>query len=106
MAKHIFVWLIIAVVIMSLIQAINTSEHAGTTMDYTSFYNAVESDQVALVTVTNGRNIIGKTKSDASFNTTIPIYDENLIKTLKANEPSAVWYLAYRRTMAPDSSRT
>ena len=90
MAKHIFVWLIIAVVIMSLIQAINTSEHAGTTMDYTSFYNAVESDQVALVTVTNGRNIIGKTKSDASFNTTIPIYDENLIKTLKDHQVKVI----------------
>ena len=69
MAKHIFVWLIIAIVIMSLIQAINTSEYAGSTMDYTSFYNAVEGDQVSSVTVTNGRNIIGKTKSDSSFNT-------------------------------------
>ena len=86
MAKHIFVWLIIAIVIMSLIQAINTSEYAGSTMDYTSFYNAVEGDQVSSVTVTNGRNIIGKTKSDSSFNTTIPVYDENLIKTLREHQ--------------------
>lgn len=86
MAKHIFVWLIIAIVIMSLIQAINTSEYAGSTMDYTSFYNAVEGDQVSSVTVTNGRNIIGKMKSDSSFNTTIPVYDENLIKTLREHQ--------------------
>lgn len=90
MAKHLFVWLIIAIVIMSLIQAINSSEHAGSTIDYTSFYNSVESDQVASITVSNGRNITGKNKSGASFNTTIPIYDENLIQTLKEHQVKVI----------------
>lgn len=83
MTKHFFVWAIIAIVIMFVIQSINTAENAGETVDYVTFLNKVESDMVQSIDIKDSRVIHGKYSSGGSFSTVIPIYDENLVKTLK-----------------------
>ena len=46
MAKNLILWLVIAIILMSLFESFNSSEPTGRTMDYTSFVSALQSDQV------------------------------------------------------------
>lgn len=56
MAKNLILWLVIAVVLMSVFQSFGPSESNGSKVDYTTFTTEVAQDQVREVRI-NGRAI-------------------------------------------------
>ena len=81
MAKNLILWLVIAIILMSLFESFNSSEPTGRTMDYTSFVSAVQTDQVQEV-VFDGAIINGIKRNGEQFTTVMPIHDSALLNSL------------------------
>ncbi len=81
MAKNLILWLVIAVVLMSLFQSFSPSDSTGRQLDYTSFVRDVSQGQVREVRI-NGKVINGVKRNGDKFLTVIPIPDNNLINDL------------------------
>ena len=81
MAKNLILWLVIAVVLMSLFQSFSPSDSSGRQLDYTSFVRDVSQGQVREVRI-NGKVINGVKRNGDKFLTVIPIPDNNLINDL------------------------
>ena len=81
MAKNLILWLVIAIILMSLFESFNSSDSSGRTIDYTSFVSSVQSDQVQEV-VFNGPVINGLKRNGEQFTTVMPIHDSALLDTL------------------------
>ncbi|RCU44631.1 MULTISPECIES: ATP-dependent zinc metalloprotease FtsH [Corallincola] len=81
MAKNLILWLVIAVVLMSVVQGISTKDSAGKTIDYTQFIEQVNNGQVREVRI-DGKTITGLTGGNESFETVLPMYDEALMNEL------------------------
>ena len=81
MAKNLILWLVIAIILMSLFESFNSSEPTGRTMDYTSFVSAVQTDQVQEV-VFDGAVINGIKRNGEQFTTVMPIHDSALLNSL------------------------
>ena len=75
MAKNLILWLVIAVVLMSVFQSFGPSESNGRRVDYSTFLSEVNRDQVREARI-NGReiNVTKKTVIDTrpTFPSTIP----------------------------------
>ena len=69
MAKNLILWLVIAVVLMSVFQSFGPSESNGRKVDYSTFLQEVNNDQVREARI-NGREI-NVTKKDSNRYTTI-----------------------------------
>ena len=83
MAKNLILWLVIAVVLMSVFQSFSPGESARSQMDYTTFLKEVNQGMIREVTVDKASDEIrGKKRTGDNFVTTIPYYDENLINDL------------------------
>ncbi|WP_095504374.1 ATP-dependent zinc metalloprotease FtsH [Paraferrimonas sedimenticola] len=84
MAKNLILWVVIAVVLMSVFNGYSPNNTTGTKMDYTQFLAAVESGQVTSVVVEEDqRTITGTRRSGENFTTVMPIPDLDLINDLK-----------------------
>ena len=81
MAKNLILWLVIAIILMSLFESFNSSEPTGRSMDYTSFISAVQTDQVQEV-VFDGAVINGIKRNGEQFTTVMPIHDSALLNSL------------------------
>ncbi|MDT3662618.1 MAG: ATP-dependent zinc metalloprotease FtsH [Anaerobiospirillum sp.] len=81
MAKNLILWLVIAIILMSLFESFNSSEPTGRSMDYTSFVSAVQTDQVQEV-VFDGAIINGIKRNGEQFTTVMPIHDSALLNSL------------------------
>ena len=81
MAKNLILWLVIAIILMSLFESFNSSEPTGRSMDYTSFISAVQTDQVQEV-VFDGAVINGIKRNGEQFSTVMPIHDSALLNSL------------------------
>ncbi len=81
MAKNLILWLVIAVILMSLFENFNASDNTGRTMDYTTFVQQVQSDQVQEV-VFNGQVINGIMRTGEQFTTVMPIHDGEILNSL------------------------
>ncbi|SPT71360.1 ATP-dependent zinc metalloprotease FtsH [Anaerobiospirillum thomasii] len=81
MVKNIVLWVVIAVVLMSLFESFNSGESQGRTMDYTTFVHEVSQDQVQEV-VFNGQVINGVKRSGEKFTTVMPIHDSAILDSL------------------------
>ncbi len=80
MAKNLILWLVIAVVLMSVFQSFGPSESNGRKVDYSTFLQEVNQDQVREARI-NGREI-NVTKKDSNRYTTyivfrVPVTDES-----------------------------
>ncbi|MBO1255414.1 ATP-dependent zinc metalloprotease FtsH [Alteromonas sp. 5E99-2] len=83
MAKNLILWLIIAVVLMSVFQNFSPGESSKSQLDYTTFIKEVNQGSIREVTIDNdAREIRGIRRSGDSFVTYIPYYDENLVNDL------------------------
>ena len=83
MAKNLVLWVVIAVVLMTVFQGYNPSS-SNVKMDYTQFLDSVERNEVASVEVQpDMRTIVGTTKTGQQFTTVMPIIDRDLINDLK-----------------------
>ncbi len=81
MAKNLILWLVIAVILMSLFDSFTTRESTGRTMDYTTFVREVEQDQIQEA-VFDGQVINGIRRSGETFVTVMPIHDNAILNTL------------------------
>ena len=81
MAKNLILWLVIAVVLMSLFQSFSPGDSSGRQLDYTTFVREVSQEQIREVRI-DGKVINGIKRNGDKFLTVIPIPDNNLINDL------------------------
>ncbi len=81
MTKNLILWLVIAVILMTLFESFNTQENNGQLQDYTTFVREVQSDQIAQATF-DGKVINGIKTNGQKFVTVMPIADPAIIDTL------------------------
>ncbi|KFZ36965.1 ATP-dependent metalloprotease [Shewanella mangrovi] len=83
MAKNLILWVVIAVVLMSVFQGFSPSSSSSQKMEYSTFLDDVRSGQVASVEVkSDQRTIEGSLKTGEKFVTIMPIYDRDLLNDL------------------------
>ncbi|MCL8592750.1 ATP-dependent zinc metalloprotease FtsH [Proteus mirabilis] len=81
MAKNLILWLVIAVVLMSLFQSFGPSDSNSRKVDYSTFINELTNNQLREVSI-SGYDI-NVTKTDNSkYSTYMPMRDDNLLTTL------------------------
>lgn len=81
MAKNLILWLVIAVVLMSVFQSFGPSESNGRRVDYSTFLSEVNQDQVREARI-NGREINVVKKDSNKYTTYIPVNDPKLLDNL------------------------
>jgi cell division protease FtsH len=82
MAKNLILWLVIAVVLMTVFQSFTPSDTAGRQYDYTQFIKEVNQGLIREARI-SGREIKGIKRSGENFVTFIPTaYDEDLLNDL------------------------
>ncbi|UDG81526.1 ATP-dependent zinc metalloprotease FtsH [Candidatus Profftia lariciata] len=81
MAKNLILWLVIAVVLMSLFQSFGPSESNNRKIDYSTFLTEVNQDKVREVRI-NGREINVTKKDSNKYTTYIPINDPKMLDSL------------------------
>ncbi len=87
MAKNLILWLVIAVVLMSVFQSFSPGESARAQTDYTTFLKEVNQGNIREVRInSDAREIRGTKRSGETFVTYIPYFDEALITDLAKNE--------------------
>lgn len=89
MAKNLILWLIIAVVLMSLFQSFGSGESNTRRADYSAFLSEVNQDQVREVNI-NGRAINVTRKDGARYTTYIPVNDPKLLDNLLTKDVKVV----------------
>ncbi|WP_220761647.1 MULTISPECIES: ATP-dependent zinc metalloprotease FtsH [unclassified Shewanella] len=83
MAKNLILWVVIAVVLMSVFQGYSPSSSTKQKMDYSTFLDDVRSGQVSTVEVkSDQRTIEGTTTTGEKFVTIMPMPDLDLINDL------------------------
>ena len=84
MVKNIILWVVIAVVLMSLFNSFGMrSNRAGTSISYSQFIDSVKAGQIQKVTI-DDKIIKGKTQGGENFTTYMP-EDPHLVDDLLAN---------------------
>lgn len=81
MAKNLILWLVIAVVLMSVFQGFSPGGSSAPTYDYTQFVREVNQGQIREVTI-DGRVITGVDRSNQEFKTVMPMQDQKLVDEL------------------------
>lgn len=82
MAKNLILWLVIAVILMSVFESYSPGESSSGQLDYTRFVQEVNQGQVSEVKI-DGREIAGKLRTGERFTTYIPTsYDPDLLNDL------------------------
>ncbi|WP_159567327.1 ATP-dependent zinc metalloprotease FtsH [Budvicia diplopodorum] len=90
MAKNLILWLVIAVVLMTVFQSFGPSESNSRRTDYSEFMTQVSNNQVSEARI-SGREIQYKTQQDKATHTTyIPVEDPLLISLLLKNNVKTV----------------
>jgi cell division protease FtsH len=84
MAKNLILWLVIAVVLMSVFQSFGPNESSNNQLDYSSFVQQVRNKQVNEVKI-NGRTIRGVSQGGQKFVTFLPAEDPQLLNDLLNN---------------------
>jgi len=83
MAKNLILWLVIAVVLMSVFQSFSPNTANEAQMDYTRFITDVRQGQIRDASVDRNGVITGEKRSGEVYTTTIPGgYDRDLINDL------------------------
>lgn len=81
MAKNLILWLVIAVVLMSLFQGFGTDNAKQSQIDYTTFVKEVSQGQIQQVQI-NGEEVKGVRRNQSHFVTYIPAPDLDLLNDL------------------------
>jgi cell division protease FtsH len=86
MAKNLIVWLVIAVVLMTMFNSFSPNERAERSTSYTQFINEVKQGQIREVKVDRTGAVTGVKRDGQRFETVIPGgYDDGLLKDLIEN---------------------
>ncbi|MXP51094.1 ATP-dependent zinc metalloprotease FtsH [Pantoea sp. SoEX] len=81
MVKNLVLWLVIAIVLMSLFQSFGPNQLTSHKIDYSNFLSEINQDKVREVRI-NGREITVIKKDNRKYITYIPINDSKLLDTL------------------------
>ncbi|MBW8190989.1 ATP-dependent zinc metalloprotease FtsH [Neiella marina] len=81
MVKNLILWLVIAVVLMSVFQSFSPSESTSGQQDYTAFVQDVRRGDIREVTI-DGQIINGTKRNGEAFETVMPFYDDDLLNDL------------------------
>ncbi|EGR1476276.1 ATP-dependent zinc metalloprotease FtsH [Vibrio parahaemolyticus] len=82
MAKNLILWLVIAVVLMSVFQSFGPGESNGRTVDYTTFVQEVGQGQIQEATFKDGEISFVRRGGGAKMVTYMPVYDQKLLDDL------------------------
>ncbi|WP_445946054.1 ATP-dependent zinc metalloprotease FtsH [Shewanella sp.] len=83
MAKNLILWVVIAVVLMSVFQGYSPSSSNSQKMDYSTFLDSVRGGQINTVEIkSDQRTIEGTKRTGEKFVTIMPMYDQDLINDL------------------------
>ncbi|WP_394388452.1 ATP-dependent zinc metalloprotease FtsH [Shewanella woodyi] len=83
MAKNLILWVVIAVVLMSVFQGYSPSSSSASKMDYSAFLDDVRSGQINTVEIkSDQRTIEGTKRTGEKFTTIMPMEDKDLINDL------------------------
>ena len=86
MAKNLILWLVIAVVLMSVFQSFSPSESSKIQTDYTTFLREAEQGNIREVRINNSGEIRGTRRSGETFQTYVPYFDDKLVSDLVKND--------------------
>ncbi len=86
MAKNLILWLVIAVVLMSVFQSFSPSESSRSQTDYTTFLREAEQGNIREVRINNSGEIRGTKRSGETFQTIVPYFDDKLVSDLVKND--------------------
>ncbi|WMC09457.1 ATP-dependent zinc metalloprotease FtsH [Oceanimonas pelagia] len=89
MAKNLILWLVIAVVLMSVFQSFSPGEPSGRQTDYSTFVQEVAQGQIREVRM-DGQTINGVKRSGDRFTTIMPAEDPQLLNDLLNNNVRVV----------------
>lgn len=81
MAKNLILWLVIAIVLMSVFQSFGPSESNDRKVDYSTFMSELNQNQVREARI-NGREITVTKKDSSRYTTFIPVNDPKLLDIL------------------------
>lgn len=81
MAKNLVLWLVIAVVLISLFQSFGPSDSSNRKVDYSTFMSELNQDQIKEARI-NGREIVVIKKDNNRYTTYIPVNDPKLLDIL------------------------
>jgi cell division protease FtsH len=82
MAKNLILWLVIAVVLMSVFQSFGPGETAGRSVDYTSFVKEVGQGQIQEAQFKDSEITFTRRGSSVRNVTYMPVYDQKLLDDL------------------------
>lgn len=82
MAKNLILWLVIAVVLMSVFQSFGPGDNNGRTVDYTTFVQEVGQGQIQEAQFNNSEISFTRRGSSARYVTYMPVYDQKLLDDL------------------------
>ncbi|MGL4379519.1 MAG: ATP-dependent zinc metalloprotease FtsH [Vibrio sp.] len=82
MAKNLILWLVIAVVLMSVFQSFGPSENSGRAVDYTTFVKEVGRGQIQEAQFNNGEITFMRRGGGSRYVTYMPVYDQKLLDDL------------------------
>ncbi|MEZ8062287.1 MULTISPECIES: ATP-dependent zinc metalloprotease FtsH [Vibrio] len=82
MAKNLILWLVIAVVLMSVFQSFGPGESNGRTVDYTTFVQEVGQGQIQDAQFNNSEITFTRRGGGAKYVTYMPVYDQKLLDDL------------------------
>ncbi|MCW8108611.1 ATP-dependent zinc metalloprotease FtsH [Alteromonas ponticola] len=83
MAKNLILWLVIAVVLMSVFQSFSPNESTRAQTDYTTFLKEANQGNIREVRInSDAREIRGTKRNGESFVTYIPYFDDQLVSDL------------------------
>ncbi|KGJ95827.1 ATP-dependent zinc metalloprotease FtsH [Thalassotalea sp. ND16A] len=86
MVKNLILWLVIAIVLMSVFQSFTPGNTADAKVDYTKFINEIHQGQISEVRIESNGVINGTKSNGQTFTTLIPTaYDKDLLSDLIAN---------------------
>ena len=82
MLKNLFLWLIIAVILISVFNNLQPQQSAGERLTYSEFLKQVQQGNVRAVNIQDNKVITGQLQNDKSFSTYMPLKDDYLMPLL------------------------
>lgn len=89
MAKNLILWVVIAIVLMTVFNNFSTPTKQAQSVSYSEFISEVKAGNVKEVTIQNGRDITGAMTSGQRFSTYSP-GDDGLVSDLLNNNVEIV----------------
>jgi cell division protease FtsH len=82
MLKNLFLWLIIAIILVSVFNNLEPRQSGEERLAYSEFIHKVQQGEVSSVTIESNQVINGTLQNDKPFTTYMPVDDQHLLPTL------------------------